>query len=53
MVSTADNILLSQNKIGATTAIKIHGEIIKVAIDANGVFQTAFGLYKYVVEDFR
>jgi len=48
----AYNILRSQNKVGRNI-VEIHGELINVVIKADGTFETAFGVYKYFVSDFR
>ncbi|MBR1693098.1 MAG: EndoU domain-containing protein [Lachnospiraceae bacterium] len=48
----AYNILRSQNKTGLQS-IEINNEIIYVFIKEDGGFDTAYGIYKYVVEDFR
>lgn len=46
------NILRSQGKTGLHS-IEINGEIINVFIKDDGTFDTAFGVYKYTVDDFR
>ena len=48
----AYNILRSQGKTGLNS-IEVNGEIINVCIKADGTFDTAYGIYKYDVKDFR
>lgn len=48
----AYNILRSQGKTGLQS-IEINGEIINVFIKDDGTFDTAYGIYKYTVDDFR
>ncbi len=48
----AYNILRSQGKTGLNS-IEVNGEIIHVCIKADGTFDTAYGIYKYDVKDFR
>ena len=48
----AYNILRSQGKIGLHS-VEVNGEIIKVFIKDDGAFDTAYGVYKYTVDDFR
>ena len=44
--------LKSQGKTGLQS-IEINGEIINVFIKDDGAFDTAYGVYKYTVDDFR
>ncbi len=48
----AYNILRSQGKTGLQS-IEINGEIINVFIKEDGTFDTAYGIYRYTVADFR
>lgn len=48
----AYNILNQQGKTGLNS-VKINGETIKVFIKDDGTFDTAYGIYKYTVKDFR
>ena len=48
----AYNRLRLKGKTGLQ-AIEIHGDIINIFIKENGDFDTAYGIYKYVIEDFR
>lgn len=48
----AYNTLRSQGKIGLQS-IEINGETINVFIKEDGTFDTAYGVYKYNVDDFR
>lgn len=48
----AYNTLRSQGKTGLQS-IEINGEIINVFIKDDGAFDTAYGVYKYTVDDFR
>ena len=48
----AYNTLRSQGKTGLQS-IEINGEIINVFIKEDGTFDTAYGVYKYTVDDFR
>ena len=48
----AYNILRAQNKVGLNS-VEIHNETIFVFIKDNGVFDTAYGVYKYSINDFR
>ena len=48
----AYNILRSQGKIGLHS-VEVNGEIVKVFIKDDGAFDTAYGVYKYTVDDFR
>ncbi len=49
---TAYNILKNQGKTGLQP-FEINGEIIYIFIDEDGAFGTAYGIYRYTVEDFR
>lgn len=48
----AYNILSSQGKTGLQS-IEINGEIINIFIKNDGTFDTAYGIYKYTIRDFR
>ena len=48
----AYNILLGQGKTG-THSVKVAGEIITVVIKEDGTFDTAYGVYKFTVRDFK
>lgn len=48
----AYNILRNQGKNGLQS-VEINGEIIHIFIKEDGAFDTAYGTYKYSVEDFR
>jgi len=48
----AYNTLRSQGKTGLQS-IEINGEIINFFIKDDGSFDTAYGVYKYTVDDFR
>ena len=50
--SKAYTILRKQNKTGRHT-VKIKGELITVYIKENGEFDSAYGVHKYKVSDFR
>ncbi len=41
-----------QRKIGLQL-VEINGEIINIFIKDDGTFDTAYGVYRYTVEDFR
>lgn len=49
----AYNALLKKGKRGDTFPYEIDGETIKVYIEANGSFGTAYGTYKYTVKQFK
>lgn len=51
-VQKAYNILRSQGKTGLQS-IEINGEIIYVFIKEDGAFDTAYGVYKYIIDNFR
>ena len=51
-VQEAYNTLRKQGKTGLH-AVEINGEIIYVFIKEDGTLDTAYGVYKYTVEDFR
>lgn len=48
----AYNTLRRQGKTGLQS-IEINGEIIYVFIKEDGTFDTAYGVYKYILDDFR
>lgn len=48
----AYNKLKNQGKVG-THAVEVNNETIIVCIKADGTFDTAYGVYKYNVSDFR
>lgn len=48
----AYNTLRRQGKTGLQS-IEINGDIIYVFIKEDGTFDTAYGVYKYIVDDFR
>ena len=48
----AYNILISQGKTGLQSII-VNNEVIKVFIKNDGSFDSAYGIYKYGINDFR
>lgn len=48
----AYNVLRSQGKTGLQ-AIEVNGDIIKIFIKEDGTFDTAYGIYRYTIKDFR
>ena len=48
----AYNKLVNEGKTGKQ-AVKIKGETIVVYIKPDGKFDTAYGIYRYTVKDFR
>jgi len=48
----AYNALRNQGKTGLHS-VEINGEVIKVFIKDDGTFDTAYGVYRYMVDDFR
>lgn len=48
----AYNTLWKQGKTGLQS-IEVNGEIINVFIKEDGTFDTAYGIYKFIVDNFR
>lgn len=52
-VEIAYNALLKKGKRGDTFPYKIDGETIKIYIERDGKFRTAYGTYEYTVKQFK